>query len=107
MLPTYYVEEDDPNYVPIDSQEEHLITLFQSSLLTTVSMKVFVSKSLTAAILDSGVSSTVAGKIWVDCYIDGLSSKAQESVTYHTQLTVSSLGWVKFFPRCIELNCRL
>ena len=63
-----------------------------------VSMKVFVSESLAAAILDSGASSTVAGKVWVDCYVDGLSSQMQESVTYHDSINSFKFGSGKVFP---------
>ena len=80
---TYYIGEDDANYEPIDSQEEHHITLFQSFLLTPVSMKVFISESLAVVILDSAALSMADGKVWVDCYIAGLSSQTQELVTYH------------------------
>ena len=70
----YYSEECD------ESSSEHHITLYQSALIAESSMKVFVAESLSAAILDSGASSTVCGKVWVDCYMEGLSSHDQNLV---------------------------
>ena len=40
---------------------DHHVTLFQSNLISEESIKVFVSESLSAAILDSGATATVSG----------------------------------------------
>ena len=72
----YFTEECD------DTSSEHHITLFQSAMIPESSMKIFVAESLSAAILDSGASSTVSGEVWIDSYIEGLSSPEQDLVTY-------------------------
>lgn len=43
-------------------------------------MKIFVSESLSAAVLDSGAPSTVSGKTWMNCYIDSLATDKQSDV---------------------------
>ena len=55
----------------------HHVTLFQSNLIDQDCMKIFVSESLSTAVLDSAVTSTVAGKTWMDCYIDSLPEETQ------------------------------
>ena len=40
---------------------DHHVTLFQSNLISEESIKVFVSESFSAAILDSGATATVSG----------------------------------------------
>ena len=59
----------------------HHVTLFQSNLIDQDSMKIFVSESLSAAVLDSAVTSTVAGKTWMDCYIDSLPEEKQTKIS--------------------------
>ena len=63
-----YFEQDDEDV-------EDNVTLYQSNLITDEHMRTFVSESFNCAILDSGATSTVAGKTWIDCYLDGLTSE--------------------------------
>ena len=44
-------------------------------------MKIFVSESISAAVLDSAATSTVAGKTWMDCYIDSLPEEKQTEIS--------------------------
>ena len=78
----YYQEtfHEDSSDNPDNS---HHVTLFQSNLITDDHMKAFVCESFSAAILDSGATATVAGRIWVECYIDSLSEHSTKSITYH------------------------
>ena len=51
--------------------------MFQSDLTDQDCMKIFISESLSAAVLDSAATNTVAGKTWMDCYIDSLPEEKQ------------------------------
>ena len=42
----------------------------------------FTGESFGAAILDSGASKTVCGRMWIDCYNESLSSKEKEYPWY-------------------------
>ena len=54
-------EEDD------DQEDDcYQVTLHQSNLLTESCMKVFVAEAISSAILNSGATSTVARKDWMD-----------------------------------------
>ena len=63
-------------------------------------MKIFVSESLTAAVLGSAATSTVAGKTWMDCYIDSLpeekQTKSQNMFKFGSADPVKSLHNVKY-----------
>ena len=56
------------------------------------SMKIFVAESLSAAILDSGASSTVSCKVWIESYVEGLSSPEQDLVTYSNSSSSFKFG---------------
>ena len=60
----------------------HHVTLFQSNLIDQDCMKIFVSELLSTAVLDSAATSTVAGKTWMDCYIDSLPKEKQTKISY-------------------------
>ena len=68
------------------------IVLYQSNLLTDTDFKVFVSESLTSAILDSGASATVAGKTWFDSYYEGLSTGQQKNVRFSDSNSAFKFG---------------
>ena len=75
-----------PLLVPIEKQIDageihHHETLFQSNLIDQDCMKIFVSESISAAVLDSAATSTVAGKTWMDCYIDSLPEEKQTEIS--------------------------
>ena len=53
--------------------ENHQVTLFESNLITENCMKIFVAESACSAILDSGATSTVSGKAWIEGYKDSLT----------------------------------
>ena len=89
---TYYAEEFEDTYDDCDGQLEHHVTLFQSAFIGESAMKTFVAESFSSAILDSGASSTVSGKTWVDCYVDGLSSQSQDKVSYSSSLNNFKFG---------------
>ena len=56
--------------------------MFQSNLIDQDCMKTFVSELLSAAVLDSAATSTVAGKTWMDWYIDSLSEEKQTKISH-------------------------
>lgn len=90
----YFAEEVSPD---IEPYSEHHVTLFQTTLLTEDSMRSFVSETLSSAILDSGATTTVSGKTWTDCYIDGLSSRKQEQVVYTDSSKAFKFGCGKVY----------
>ena len=45
-------------------------------------MKIFVSESSITAVLHSATTGTVAGKTWMDCYIDSLPKEKQTKISY-------------------------
>ena len=78
--------------------ESHNVTLFQSNLIMEEHMKTFVAESFSSAILDSGATATVAGKTWVDCYIDGLPPNKRSEVVYSCSKNSFKFGSEKVFP---------
>ena len=65
-----------------EKDEHHDIVLYQSNLLTDEEYNVFVAEASVAAILDSGASASVTGKIWFESYLEGLPIHKQEVVEY-------------------------
>ena len=63
--------------------DDHHVTLYQSNLITEEHMKTFVCESFNCAILDSGATSTVAGKVWTECYVESLPEDKSKLITYH------------------------
>ena len=70
----------------------HHVTLFQSNLIDQDCTKVFVSESLSTAVLDSVATSTVDGKTWMDCYIDSLSEANQTKISYSKSQNMFQFG---------------
>ena len=70
----YFAEEEDIDYD---------VVLYQSNLLTESQYNVFVAESSASAILDSGASATVTGKIWLESYCQGLSKDQLREVKYN------------------------
>ena len=86
-----YTAEEVPFDVGYD------IVLYQSNLITEDDFKTFVVQSATSAILDSGASVNVAGKVWFNSYISGLSSKDAEKVKYFDSSSTFKFGSGKVF----------
>ena len=63
-------------------EADHEVTLFQSNLITEDCLKIFVAESIGSAILDSGASSTVSGKNWMDIYLGTLPKEKLQRVQY-------------------------
>ena len=70
----------------------HHVILFQSDLTDQDCMKIFVSESLSAAVLDSAATNTVAGKTWMDCYIDSLPEEKQTKISYSKSQNMFKFG---------------
>ena len=60
-------------------------------------MKTLVSEAFSAPVLDSSASATVAGKVWINCYIDGLPASQQEVIVYsETSNSFKFASWSMF-----------
>ena len=71
-------------------------------------LSVLLSESINSAILDSGCSSTVAGKQWITCCIDSLTKKELQEVNYSPINTVFKFGSGKMkFIEKLTLPCYL
>ena len=66
--------------------------LYQSNLVTPRDFTIFISEASVAAILDSGASSSVAGKKWLDSYLQGLSDNSMKKVAYQKSNTRFKFG---------------
>lgn len=73
-------------------QGDHDIILYQSNLLTSKEYKTFVAEASVAAILDSGASASVAGKVWLEGYVEGLPKHKQEEVEYYESGSTFKFG---------------
>ena len=83
---TYFCESSEG-----DNQEYDII-LYQSNLLTEDQYKNFVAESCVSAILDSGASATVAGKVWFENYVEGLSDAQRDLVEYYNSDSAFKFG---------------
>ena len=52
----------------------------------------FVGETLNEAVLDSGCTGTVCGKLWLDCYIDSLSKEDPKLIEEMPTSTRSKTG---------------
>ena len=55
-------------------------------------MNVLLTESTNSAVLDSGCSSTVAGKDWIDCFVGSLNEVEKAEVIYKDSDTVYKFG---------------
>ena len=67
-------------------------------------MKVFVSESLSSAILDSGATATVSGKVWMECYLDSLSEDDRSKVVYAESANSFKFGSGDFFKSIYKVK---
>ena len=83
---TYYGECED------EDAGDHEVVLYQSGLLTENQYQIFVAESSASAILDSGASATVAGRVWLDSYCAGLSEQQLGKVKYYDSTNSFKFG---------------
>ena len=83
----YHAEEE-----VLKTEEYHNVVLYQSNLITKEEFRVLVAESTVSAILDSGASATVAGRVWVENYIQGLSEDDLQKVEYEDSKGVFKFG---------------
>ena len=88
----YFSTEDD------DDDKDIEIALYQSNLITEKDYHIFVAEASASAILDSGASATVAGKIWFDTYREGLPEKQQQEIQYMDSHSTFKFGSDQKFP---------
>ena len=88
----YYQEEEE-----YEDEESYDIVLYQSNLITDDDYKTFVAEASISAILDSGASSSVTGKKWLQSYIEGLPDKEQRKVEYRPSNSSFKFGNDKRF----------
>ena len=87
----------------VDDNNHH-VTLYQSNMITEDQMNVFVSESFNSAILDSGATSTVAGKTWMECYVDGLSPTEKQGIKYSESANSFKFGSGTVFPSLYKVQ---
>ena len=75
----------------------HTMSLPKSNLITEDDMKSLAYESLSCAILDSGTTATVAGSMWMECYLDSLSHKERSKVAYSQSNNSFSFVFSKVF----------
>ena len=63
-------------------QQTEVITLLADS--DQLDINNFLNETLGSALIDSGCTSSVCGEFWLKAYIDSLSSKEKEEITYHS-----------------------
>ena len=91
------------------SEEDYTVVLYQSNLITEDDYKTFVVESSTSAILDSGASANVAGLVWFESYLAGLSNEKLDKVKYFDSNSSFKFGSGKIYkslfraeiPACI------
>ena len=66
--------------------------LFQVDFDHPSELKVFLSESWNAVLLDSGASKTACGWVWLDSYIDSLSEGQKANVTFQTISSIYCFG---------------
>ena len=88
----YFYQEDEEEDFTYD------VVLYQSNLITPEDFTIFLSEASVSAILDSGASSSVAGKKWLDSYVTGLPDKAQKQIEYENSNARFKFGSGKQFP---------
>jgi hypothetical protein len=77
------------NYTQNDGQDyDNNITLYEKS----DRMQQFVGETIGCAVIDSGCSKTVAGKQWVECYLDLLDEDDQHRVIRQKSLEFFTFG---------------
>ena len=77
----YHFARDCPEKVYFNQEEDtYDIVLYQSNLITPKDYSTFIAEASVAAILDSGASSSVAGKKWMESYLDGLPEGSRQKV---------------------------
>ena len=59
-------------------------------------LKYFVHESLGCVIVDSGVTATVSGRVWMECYLDSLSEKEKCEIVH-----LKSDDTFKFVSDCL------
>jgi len=78
------------NYCGMEQNEAEVqIELLQKS---EDSMKWFLGETMGCAVIDSGCSKTVAGKQWMNCYLDQLNIKEKEDVKIHESNSIFRFG---------------
>ena len=77
----YYSQMTNEDFEKSD-EENYEVTLYQSNMITDEQVKIFVAESLNSAILDSGATSSVAGRVWLECYLGSLSVDSVNYVHY-------------------------
>ena len=90
----HYCETGDDNY----EEDEVNIELLQKS---EDSMKWFVGETMGCGVIDSGCSKTVAGRQWLDCYLEQLGS----NIDIHKSKNVFRFG--KGSPVTSQGKCKL
>lgn len=81
----------------------HQVNLFNSNLLTKSDLRNFLYESLSCAILDSGTPATVAGRAWMECYLDSLSAEEFSRVSYAESNNTCKFGVDELFESVYKI----
>ena len=65
--------------------------LFQADFDHPSELKGLLSESWYVAVLDSGASKTVCGRVWLDSYIDSLSEGQKANIVFQTNSSIYHL----------------
>ena len=71
---------------------------YQSDFEHPEQLKTLVLELWNSAVLDSGATNTVAGKVWYNCYITGLNENEKQKIEPHTPGNTYRFGDGKLFP---------
>lgn len=84
----YYQEEEEE----FNEESTYDVILYQSNLVLPNDYSIFIAEASVSAILDSGASSNVAGRKWMDSYLEGLPETERREVTYEDSSTNFRFG---------------
>ena len=102
--PHAYEKRDEKNY------EDVQITLMSSHLpVVEDKLDVLLRETMGYALLDTGCSKTVCGKMWLDWFLDTLSDEERNKVSYYESFAVYKFGNGDKFKslKCVRLSCEI
>ena len=87
-----------------DYDDNHEVTLYQSNMVTDEQMKTFVAESFNSAILDSGATTSVAGRLWYRCYVDALPVQYASNIRKTKSTNSFKFGSGKVYPSLCKVT---
>ena len=87
----------DKTESPNNTRLSYEAILFQADFDHPSKLQGLLSESWNAAVLDSGASKTVYGRVWLDSYIDSLSEGQKAKMVFQTSSSIYRFGDGKTF----------